>query len=90
MFVFVNPKFNLPKWLKRIILFLCGVTILVVWLQLMLSLLGVIDMWVAKYHYSFLLCVLFYRSGSPHKTPQHGQIHADPEGSIVLHRHNLT
>lgn len=44
MIVFVNPKFNSPKWLKRIILFLCGVTILVVWLQLMLSLLGVIDM----------------------------------------------
>ena len=44
MIVFVNPKFNSPKWLKYIVLTLCGITIFVVWLQLMLALLGVIDM----------------------------------------------
>ena len=25
MFVFVNPKFNLPKWLKYIVITLCGI-----------------------------------------------------------------
>lgn len=45
MFVFINPKFDLPKWLRYTILVVCGIVLVVCMLCGMLEILSDLFGW---------------------------------------------